>query len=88
MITESYEEAQKKGLKAFVINGWVEVEVSAIVYAKNIEQAKKGIIAEGKKFGKGNGVLFNYEEGNWCSPVHLDDIQEEGKDETKEQFEG
>ena len=88
MITESKEKAEQKGLTAFRIRGWVEVEVNAVIYAKSIKQAKKGVIAEGKKYGKGNGSLFDYQEGDWCSDVHLETIEEDGKEETKEHFEG
>ncbi len=76
MITENEEEAQKKGLKKFVISGHVQVEVFATIYAKDLKTALKGIAENDKKYGKGNGVMYNYEEGNWCSEVEIEKVEE------------
>ena len=62
--------------KKFVIKGFVEVEVFAEIEAKNLSEAKRIVKKQEETYGKGNGLNFNYEEGNWCSSVTIEEIVE------------
>lgn len=58
--------------KLFEISGYVQVEVTAYISAKNLTEAKKFFEEQEKTYGRGNGTLWNYKEGNWVSPVEFD----------------
>lgn len=72
----------KKELKTFEIKGWVQVEVTATFQALSLRKAKRQFAIQENKYGHGNGTIWNYEEGNWCSEVTFDQPIEEVKGET------
>ena len=66
----------EKPLKKFRIVGWVEVYVQATIEASSLKAAKAQVTRIENKYGKGNGTSFNYEDGDWVSPVTIEKIEE------------
>lgn len=67
------------------ISGWVQVEVWAEFEATSDEEARKHFNREEATYGKGNGSLWDYNDGNWVSPVTIESVerilpQKDGRD--------
>ncbi len=63
--------------KTYTVKGYVQVEVYAEIKASSLEAARRKIRELDRKYGKGNGTTLDYSEGNWCSPVEIESIEED-----------